>query len=167
MKDKHYINLSNGIQAISEYQLSEYTFMRIQSTACEQNLMSQILQSVPDDLLMNLALNDTMCHIYDYGSRNGSIPRAFWLGLEWVKYVLYRIWFKEEYMPTKGKSQQKYFREEYRKLHQRDRNRVKYFVKWIPQENTKGLLIKIHCGKAPFDGKYTYLKNTLCGERND
>lgn len=33
----HFINLTNGIEAIEEHHLTDYRFIRIQSTACEQS----------------------------------------------------------------------------------------------------------------------------------
>lgn len=165
MREKHYVNLSNGILAIEEYNLTDYSFIRIQSTMCEQNQMVQILNSIPADMLMNLALDDTICHVYDYGSRGGACPRAFWFGLEWVKYVLHRIWFKTEYMPMKGKSQQNYFREEFRKLTSSERKVFKYYRKWIPETCNRTLNIKTHYKITELDGKYRYLNLLLTKER--
>ena len=43
IKDISYINLTNGIEAIRKYNLSEYRFIRIPSTYCEQKLWNDIL----------------------------------------------------------------------------------------------------------------------------
>lgn len=55
---------------------------------------------------MNLALGH-YCVIYDFGSRGtgrmigdddprSGIPRAFWMGIEWIRYVLASCWNLEE-----------------------------------------------------------------------
>ena len=167
MKERHFINLSNGIEAIQEYNLTEYSFIRIQSTLCEQNQMEQILEGLSTDFLMCLALGDTICYVYDYGSRRGAEPRAFWMGLEWIKYVLYQIWFDLEYVPKRGISQGQYFRQEYCRLSKRTRNKFKYFRKWLPGRLNLDDLIETRIGEAPFDGKYGYIKALLEKVRED
>ena len=116
---------------------------------------------------MHLALGDTVCHLYDYGSRSGDKPRAFWLGMEWVKYVLYRTWFPEgeEYIPELGKSQQQYFRREYRNIPKRIRKQIKYYRRWIPENSSGKLHVKYHCKMTIYDGKYEYMKKVLKQER--
>lgn len=88
MNTKHFINLTNGIQAIEDYKLSDYSFIRIQSTACEQKRFEEIVVTLSDDFLMSCAMGRN-CIVYDYGA-NKTIPRAIWQGLEWVKFVLYK-----------------------------------------------------------------------------
>ena len=92
---RHYLNLTNGLEASAflEQQRLPYGFVRIQSTACEQQHFDQILRDVDSDLLMHLALGRVCC-IWDYGSRNKKrgVPRAFWYGLEWIRWYLEREW---------------------------------------------------------------------------
>ena len=56
--EKNYINLTNGIEAIREYHLSDYSFIRIQSTACEQKLWDKLILDLDYDFLMNVALGN-------------------------------------------------------------------------------------------------------------
>ena len=87
---KHYINLTNGIEAINEYKLSDYSFIRIQSTACEQKLWDKIILDLDYDFLMNVAIGNE-CVVYDYGT-NKPIPRAIYQGLQFVIFVLQKLW---------------------------------------------------------------------------
>ena len=166
MKERHYVNLSNGILAVKEFKLKDPVFIRIQSTACEQNLMSQIIDTISDDLLMHLALGDTLCHIYDYSSRGSSpLPRALWQGLEWIKYVIYRIWWDKEYIPlnrhsnTPDRSQLRYFNKEFCKLSKTTRKHIKYYKKWINFLKPKNLHIQTHANKTKLDGKYELMRD--------
>ena len=88
---KNYINLTNGIEAIPEYDLSQYSFIRIQSTACEQHLWDRLLQELDYDFLINVALGNE-CVIYDYGTRK-PVPRAVYQGVEFIKFVLNKLWY--------------------------------------------------------------------------
>ena len=53
---KNYVNLTNGIEALQQYKLAHYAFIRIQSTACEQHSWDKILQDLDYDFLMNVEL---------------------------------------------------------------------------------------------------------------
>lgn len=124
---KHYINLTQGLRAILEYNLTDYRYIRIQSTWCEQHHWSDILMTLSDDFLMNVALGHE-CIIYDYGAHR-KVPRSIWQGLEWIKFVLYRIWYNVTY-EVRGrldKSAQQYFEEQYKLLSDKVKTRIKYF----------------------------------------
>lgn len=128
--DCHFINLTNGIQAIKDHNLTDFRFIRLQSTACEQKRWEEILLTISDDFLMAAALGRN-CIVYDYGA-NKEIPRALWQGLEWVKYALSRRWHKIEYKPQgRAKSSGKYFAEQYAILSKRARARMDYFKKYV------------------------------------
>lgn len=85
MATKRYVNLTNGIEAISQLNLSDYSFIRIQSTICEQKLWDRLIQDLDYDFLMNVALGNK-CVVYDYGA-NKPIPRAIYQGLEFINRV--------------------------------------------------------------------------------
>ena len=130
MVTKHYVNLSQGLRAILQYDLKDYRYIHIQSTWCEQKRWADILMTLSDDFLMNVALGHR-CIIYDYGARK-KIPRAVWQGLEWVKFVLHRVWHGKTY-EVEGrlnKSAQQYFEEQYKLLPEKVKNRIKYFKKY-------------------------------------
>jgi len=122
----HFINLTNGIQAIEDYGLVNYRFIRLQSTACEQKRWEDIILSISDDLLMHVALGHH-CIVYDYGANKG-VPRAVWQGLEWLKYVLARHWHHKTYTPQgRASTCGSYFMVCYKGLSNRARARLTYF----------------------------------------
>ena len=105
---RHYINLSNGLEALklleeSGVPASQLRFMRVQSSHCEAQDFNGILSGLDHDLLMHLALG-CECRVYDFGSRGNvwvgedggeeqrHVPRAIWWGLEWWRYALNDIW---------------------------------------------------------------------------
>lgn len=94
----HYINLTNGIDAIREYGLVDYRFMRLLSTDCEQKNWPRVVASIPDDMLMHLALGSEV-YVYDYGA-NKMIPRSVWQGLEFIKTLLHDRWGLEPHKPV-------------------------------------------------------------------
>lgn len=118
---------------LGELQLP-YQFLRIQSTACEQQLYDALLESLDANLLMSLALG-RQCLVWDLGSRNKkrAAPRAIWYGLEFVKYTLYRIWFRTEYLPwLRGHNSIREFNQAYEdKVSQGTKNRLRYYSRWI------------------------------------
>lgn len=123
---RNWINLTNGLQAIRDYRLTEYSVMRLQSTHCEQKRWDYVLASVPDEFLFRLALGDE-CRVYDYGARK-AVPRAVWQGLEWVRYAVTRRWTGEEVAPQgRAKTMGPYFSEQYARLTDREKARLDYF----------------------------------------
>jgi hypothetical protein len=130
MQVRHFVNLTNGIQAIEDYDLRDFRFIRIQSTACEQKRWEEILLSLSDDFLMSAA-NGAECIVYDYGA-NKTIPRAVWQGLEWVKYSLRRRWHGLEHGPQgRAATSGMYFAENYGRLSKRAKARLDYFSRYI------------------------------------
>jgi len=125
----HFINLTNGIEAIREHNLTDYRFIRIQSTACEQKRFESILMDISDDFLMLVALGHT-CVVYDYSSKR-EVPRAIWQGLEWIKFALMKNWFDVTYIPEgRGNKCSNYFGSIYETLGDRAKKRIRYFKKF-------------------------------------
>ena len=130
---KNYINLTNGIEAISQFNLTHYSFIRIQSTACEQHLWDRLLQDLDYDFLMNAALGNE-CIIYDYGTRK-PVPRAVYQGIEFIKFVLNKFWYgatDEAFISRSRNSNHKvnvtdYFNKAYYSLSEQTRTKLKYF----------------------------------------
>lgn len=132
MTTRHFINLTNGLQAIEEHGLDprDVRFIRIQSTWCEQKRWEDILMALSDDFLMQAALGHE-CVVYDYGAGK-PVPRAVWQGLEWVKFVLRRRWHDEPYMPEgRAGPLWTYFGGEYYRLADRTKTRLDYFRKFV------------------------------------
>lgn len=133
MATKRYVNLTNSIEAISQLNLSDYSFIRIQSTICEQKLWDRLIQDLDYDFLMNVALGNK-CVVYDYGA-NKPIPRAIYQGLEFIKYVLHKRWLNQEYQTNVNKSNNKdirrdcnsYFESCYKNLNDRTKKKVRLF----------------------------------------
>ena len=90
--DKLYINLTNGIEDIP-FLSSFYSFIRIQSTWCEQKEWDKILQDLDYGFLMDLAIGNK-CIVIDRSKRGTS--RAIFQGLEFIKYALNKVWFNED-----------------------------------------------------------------------
>jgi hypothetical protein len=127
----HWINLTNGLQAIPDYGLTDYRVMRLQSTYCEQKLWNDILMTIPDEFLFRASLGDE-CRVYDYGA-NRIVPRSIWQGLELVRYVLMRKWFNEIVFleGRQGRSMFGYFDRVYTGLPKRVLTRLTYFEKYL------------------------------------
>ncbi len=122
----NYLNLTNGLMAVEEYELKNYRVMRLCSSYCEQKLWQDILWAVPDDFYFNIVLDNTVV-IYDYGA-NKPVSRALWQGLEWVKYAMTMLLMEEEYQPIGRASQMKeYFAEALANLDRKTKKRIRYY----------------------------------------
>ena len=105
---RHFINLSNGAEALAlldgaGVSPEQISFMRLQSSHCEAQDYAGILANLDHNLLMHLALGFD-CRVYDFGSRGNDweamdgtlerryVPRAIWWGLEWSRFALTRMW---------------------------------------------------------------------------
>ena len=105
---RHFINLSNGAEALALLEGAgvppeQIAFMRLQSSHCEAQDYAGVLTNLDHNLLMHLALGFE-CRAYDFGSRGNDweaedgelerryVPRALWWGLEWSRFALTRMW---------------------------------------------------------------------------
>jgi hypothetical protein len=158
-KTTHWVNLTNGLQAIRDYQLTDWRALRIQSTHCEQKRWEDVLASVPDEMLLRLAMGEE-CRIYDYGA-NKPISRACWQGLEWVRYVLCRRWLGKRIQP-RGRSSlmSGYFEEQYKlALSDRALRRLDYFANMA--KPSRYPFITVVCAQTDKDGDSGYFMNCL------
>lgn len=159
MIERHFINLTNGIQAIEEHGLTDVRFIRIQSTACEQKRWEDILVQLSDDFILSAALGHH-CIVYDYGA-NKAVPRAVWQGLEWIKYALWRAWWRRPYRPIgRAITMEPYFAEQYAKLSPRARARLSYFARYCRPGEPR-LHIASVTGPTTHDGDFGYYAETL------
>mmetsp|Transcript_5119 Transcript_5119/g.5253 ORF Transcript_5119/g.5253 Transcript_5119/m.5253 type:complete len:325 (-) Transcript_5119:61-1035(-) len=144
---RYFINLTNGIEAVSMLlkqgvPMEHINYFRLQSTHCEMRNYEGILENLDYNLLMHLALG-YVCVVYDYGSRGNSmgdderegIPRAFWWGTEWIRYVLDNLWHledegKEVYM-VRGYNSKKIFENQMKLLPKSLKRRIKYFRTYL------------------------------------
>lgn len=154
--DKHFINLTNGIEAIPF--LDNYEFVRIPSTYCEAKAWDKLLFSLDSNFLMNLAVGNT-CIIYDY-SQNKEMPRALYQGVEYIKFVLYKRWFNMDYKPMVNHNNCFGYFNSIR-LSVPTKRKIDYFKKFL---YTDKLNIKLSTGKTNFDGNYKYYKDILIND---
>lgn len=153
-----YINLSNGIDFLKQEKSNNLVrFIRIPSTWCESKQWGEILFTLSDDLLMHLALG-YHCIILDTSSRN-RIPRALWQGIEWIKFVLYKIWFNKDYIPEgRAKAGYKYFLEQYKKIPKFVKKKIKYYKDFLMTEE---LRISCKYRQTDIDGNKEKMKEIL------
>lgn len=162
----HYINLTNGIEAIPSLSGIEYRFIRIQSTLCEQKNWDRILQELDYDFLMNAALGNEII-VYDFGA-NKPIPKAVYLGLEFIKYSLYKRWLKQEYLTrinrttneTIRKDCNSYFESCYKDLERRTKTKLDYFKPYVVGE----IHIRAITASTQHDNDKNYYKDVLLRE---
>lgn len=156
---RHYLNLTNGLLAIKDYGLTDYRFLRIQSTACEQKRWDFIIQDLDTSFLMDLAMG-RVCYVYDYGAKK-DVPRALWQGLEWVRYVLHRRWMNEKITPRcRGNDCSKYFDACYQTLESRTLKKLDYFQRYL-SPNPIQIMPRSH--RTEHDGDYVRFRKIACG----
>jgi hypothetical protein len=89
---KHFVNLTNGIEKIP--QLSNFSFIRIQSTTLERKNYYKLFADLDNNFLMWLALGKE-CIVYDFGT-NRPLSKTIYLGLPIIEYCLNKFWFNYE-----------------------------------------------------------------------
>lgn len=96
LQARHFVNLTNGVEALPELLELDVRFTRLQSSHCESGAYDRILGELDTELLMALACGRS-CYVYDFASRNKArgVPRAVFLGLEFVRWSLGWLWFRE------------------------------------------------------------------------
>ena len=86
MREIHVANLTNGVLCAP----ADATYLRIQSTWCEQKRWEDLLWAMPADLLVNLALGHKVI-VHDQSEQQRA-TRAQWQGLSWIRYALRAAW---------------------------------------------------------------------------
>jgi len=147
---RHFVNLTNGIELLPwmrQAGLPEPIFMRLESTACEQQRFAHILDSLDASLVMSLALGEA-CVVYDCGSRNAKrgVPRALWYGTEFVKYALHCLWFPEQRDRRPGAVLRGYnvaaqWDKVLGDLPEGTKKRIRYYAPYARRCNPSGLLL--------------------------
>jgi hypothetical protein len=165
---RHYINLSNGIEAIGPLLeaglLPDHVrFCRVQSSHCEAQDFHAILQNLDHDLLMHLALGFDV-RVYDFGSRGNFwqdshedgpkyVPRAVWWGLEWSRYALSEVWHLDPPPPLlRGYNVEDLFREKANTLPKPLHKRLKYYRSYLSPGLSK-LQLSGYYAQTLLDGK--------------
>lgn len=135
MRRKIFINLTNGIEALEKNKLllDEVSFIRIQSSHCESHQFEKILNEIDHNFLMSLALGYE-CIVYDYGAQS-DIPKAIYMGLSWIDYVLNLRWFDiEKTTRAKGNMMNELFSKHYHKLQKSSLNKIDYYKRFLQSD---------------------------------
>lgn len=149
-----YINLTNGLEAI-ETLPKDFSFVRIQSTACEQKRWGHILDDLPYNFLIDLAQGNC-CIVHDF-SQKKEHPRAIYQGLPWIRYALTRCWFNVHQAPfIKGNNVSEYFCECYNNLNKKTITRLRYV--WKLFGNTDEVHLFGHSKRTQHDGNYQFYR---------
>lgn len=154
MKQKIFINLTNGIEAIAKYNLliDDIDFIRIQSSHCESHQFEKILNEIDHNFLMSLALGYN-CIVYDFGA-NSDIPKAIYMGLSWLDYVLNLRWFNsDKIIRCKGNIMNEFFARHYHNLPQTSLKRIDYYKRFLL---TNSIKITAVAGSTFMDNKWDY-----------
>lgn len=139
-KIHHYINLTNGIEAIPRLQdiigTSNINICRLQSSYCEASRPDLLIPAIDASMLFWLAKGHTVL-VYDFGSRNKKrgAPRAIWYGLEFLKYVLGQVWYddRDRKCFVRGTNAQKDFNAIIQKYVDRaTMKKIKYYKQYCP-----------------------------------
>ena len=152
---KMFINLTNGIEYLKGNDIpSDVSFIRIQSTHCEQKHWDSVFEDLDNNFLMNLALGNE-CTVIDYGSRSDSgMSKAMSHGIPLIEYVLNRLWFDKDTIPfVKVMNVHDYFNSVFDDLMliRPLKAKLTYFKKFL---KTDKLNIIVQSQKTTMDGKY-------------
>lgn len=162
-----WVNLSNGIEALTIKDIPDPRFLYLRSSHCEAGKWDRVMASVPDEMLLRLALGET-CVVHDYGARKG-VPRSIWQGLEFVKYVLYRRWLGLIYQPAgRAAPSAGYFSWNYHQIIDNDpkkqlKRRLDYFVDYLA---TEVINLASECGSTHHDGNKEFYRWVLLRRSN-
>lgn len=160
---KYYINLTNGIEAIPKLN-TPYSFIRIQSTTCEQHQWDKLIMELDYNFLMDLALGHKVV-VYDYGA-NKPAPKALYQGIPIISYILNRHWYGRSEItyfsrkPTSYKiNATRYCKNIYEKLDKHTIKKLNYFKPYISQKSS--FQIEVVANQTRHDGDKTYYRNIL------
>lgn len=159
MYKKLFVNLTNGIEAIERYnlKLEDISFVRIQSTHCENAAFDKMLLTLDSNFLMSLALGFD-CVVYDFGAKSET-SKAVYYGLEWIRYFLSKRWLGVEHIPfVKGKNVTRQFQEHYKKINKKTKQQIDYYKKFLL---TNELHLSAVTGSTQNDNQPEFYANIL------
>jgi len=172
MIEKHYINLTNGIEWIENIPIDG--FLRIRSTTLERHDFLFLMMDLDHNLLMHLALG-YKCIIYNCGTRK-EFSRTVYQGIPIINYILNRRWYdiNPDFIPrvrrngTLDESMNlfEYFDHIYKNLfvHDMNSNKVKLKVKLDYYKRFLGGIKVLLEGKSIStinDGNYDYFSSKI------
>lgn len=162
---RHFVNLTNGIEAIDDYLLRghQIEFIRIASTDCEHKLgnpqWDAILAELDTAFLMALARGD-QCIVYDYSTEGGH-SHAQSHGLAWVYFALNVSWFGRYMKPINidGQDMSPTFQRLWRRrITDRTKKKLRYFQKYL---TTQEIRLSAQGGQTKHDGNWEYYLQVL------
>lgn len=128
----HFLNLTNGIAWASA--IKHDGLVRIQSTACEQKLWSDIIADLDYSFLIPLAMGRP-CVIYDCGARKET-SRAIWQGVEFIRAASTMRWMGRR-IPViwRGHDASVYAHQQIARLDRRAKSRLDYAGRFLATSN--------------------------------
>jgi hypothetical protein len=150
-KQKIFLNLTNGLLYDGPFD----GFIRIQSCHCEQKCWEKVIEYTDNNFLMWLALGKDI-KVVDY-SANKEVPRALYQGLEWIWFCCCKAWELPTSAMVKGSNCTKYFEEEWQKICNKKKLRLKYYRKFLNNPKKPEII----SGKTEFDGNYEYFQTLV------
>jgi hypothetical protein len=135
MKTIHFINLTTGIEIYPKLleQGIEPQFIRIQSSHGENKDFIGVLESLDNNLLMNIALGNK-CIIYDAGSRKSNgCSRVIWQLIPFIEYTLNRIWYNNEYVKAFNGNMDvtTFYKTKFNEIPKKLRRKISYYKKFL------------------------------------
>lgn len=139
------------------------SFVRIQSTLCEQQQFEKMMNFLDADLLLHLALG-RCCIVIDYGSRNKKrgAPRALWMGLEFVRFALMRLWLDRPATAyLRGHSVGDAFERTLQGFSKSSKKRLRYFRRFLPPGGLHEVLLVGAYSATDNDDDDAFYQHTL------
>lgn len=148
---KTFLNLTNGLLFNGSFD----GFIRIQSCHCERKCWNKVMLGIDNNFLMWVALGYDV-QVVDYSAKK-QVPRALYQGLEFVWYAICKSWKLQPDVSVRGVNCAEYFEEEWKKLHDDVKDKLKYFRKFLnnPKKPT------IIAGQTDKDGNYEFFTNLV------
>ena len=157
-----WVNLTNGIEVVRDLDKCGcgYNFCRFQSTSFEQRDWGAAIDSMPDDMLVNLAVGKPQT-IIDFGA-NKNCPRAMRQGIPIAVDILAHAWGIEtddklRIFSRDGKNivtvDDDTRMNILRSMTNRQRSRLNYFKKYVCTDKIEFNLL---CGKTTHDNDYDF-----------
>lgn len=159
---KVWLNLTNGLEAAKQLddRMIPYDFCRFRSCSFEQKNWGDAIDSMPDDMLMRLALGQNQV-IIDYGA-NRACSRAMRQGIPIAIRMLSLVWgftvdkymwiFSRNGTPVRCDDSLACIA---MRLNKKQKSRIKYFGKYV-SDKTQGINIAMLCAPTTHDGDYDY-----------
>lgn len=150
---RYFVNLSSGLDYMEDFAgRADVSFIRVQSTWCEQKEWDRLLCDIDSNLLMHLALGYN-CMIFDASAKR-DVSRALWQGIELLRYCLCAAWglpYEEQKSRGFNSGMATYFHEVWQNLDTKTKRKLRYFRIYL---HTDELRLGTRCKRTNFDGKY-------------